>query len=40
MNIYVYYFFAIVIGLWAYRLCAYFFGGDNTKKARSYRKRG
>lgn len=40
MNIYVYYFFAIVIGLWAYRLCVYFFGSDNPKKARSYRRRG
>lgn len=43
MNIYAYYFFAVVLGLWAYRLAVYFFGGENktpkSSSARNYRRR-
>lgn len=39
MSIYVFYFFAVIIGLWAYRLAAYFFGG-NPKTSRNSQARG
>ncbi|SIN81310.1 hypothetical protein [Chitinophaga niabensis] len=40
MSIYVFYFFAVIIGLWAYRLAAYFFGGNpNPKTSRNSQAR-
>lgn len=43
MSIYVFYFFAVIIGLWAYRLAAYFFGGNpktsRNSQARSEKRR-
>lgn len=43
MSMYTYYFIAVIVALWLYRLAAYHFGGDDQKaksqEARSNRKR-
>lgn len=42
MQIYMYYFFAAVIALWAYRLCVYHYGDSDpkTNRARTARRKG